>query len=197
MIGRLRGKVVSDDPTGVLIVDVQGVGYEVMTPVGTRGRAKSDESGAIVLITHLHKREDALELFGFASEEERRVFRLLLDTPNVGPKTALGVMSALPVPELASAVAAGDVARLTRVPGIGKKTAERLVLELKERLTGVVVPAAGTAPARGDAARLVSALTNMGYKAAEAERAVKALGDQLGQGSLAESLKKALAHLTP
>ncbi len=197
MIGRLCGKVVSDDPTGVLVVDVHGVGFDVMTPVGTRGRAATSTGETIVLLTHLHKREDALELFGFASESERRVFRLLIGVPNVGPKTALGVLSALPIPELTTAVGAGDVARLTKVPGIGKKTAERLVLELKERLGGLAEPTRSAPAPRGDAPRLVSALTGMGYKASEAERAVQSLGDRVGQAPIAELLREALGRLTP
>jgi Holliday junction DNA helicase RuvA len=199
MIGRLTGKVVHDDPGGALVIDVHGVGYELMAPVGTRGRAEiAGES--IVLIVHTHVREDALDLYGFASELERRVFRLLLDVPNVGPRTALNVLSALPTAELALAVHASDVARLCRLPGIGKKTAERLVLELKEKLPKLTEPArpAGAAPTlRDDAQRLMGALTNMGYRAAEAERAVKSLGDRVGREPLGDLLREALARLTP
>jgi Holliday junction DNA helicase RuvA len=198
VIGRLTGRVVAEEPTGQIVVDVHGVGYEVTTPVGTRGRAKTIE-GALVLFTYLHVREDALELYGFASELERRVFRMLIDVPNVGPKSALGVLSALPVPELAAAVAASDVARLTKVPGIGKKTAERLALELREKLRGVVEggaqASATTTP--NNARRLLSALTNMGYRAAEAERAVTALGDRVESAPMAELLREALKQLTP
>ncbi|MCA9597666.1 MAG: Holliday junction branch migration protein RuvA [Myxococcales bacterium] len=198
MIGRLTGRVVGEEPTGQLVIDIQGVGYEVMTPVGTRGRAKSAGDN-LSFYTYLHVREDALELYGFASELERRVFRMLIDVPNVGPKTALGVLSALPVPELAQAVGANDLARLTRVPGIGKKTAERLALELREKLRGVTeVAALPEAPAASDdAKKLLSALTNMGYRAAEAERAVKALGKQVGSAPMADLLRAALRELNP
>ncbi len=198
MIGRLTGRVVAEEPTGPLVLDVNGVGYEVTTPVGTRGRAKTSD-GALVLFTYLHVREDALELYGFASELERRVFRMLIDVPNVGPKSALGVLSALPVPELASAVAAGDVVRLTKVPGIGKKTAERLALELREKLRSVTEGDSqpGKAAAPSNARRLLSALTNMGYRAAEAERAVAALGDRVETAPMAELLREALKQLTP
>jgi holliday junction DNA helicase RuvA len=199
VIGRLSGKVVADDPGGALVLDVHGVGYELLTPVGTRGRA---DAGAdlTVLYVHTHVREDALDLFGFASELERRVFRLLIEVPNVGPRTALNVLSALPTSELADAVHAADVARLCRVPGIGKKTAERLVLELKEKLPKLadrVRPAEAPPARRDDAQRLVGALTNMGYRAAEAERAVKSLGDRVGKEPVADLLREALAHLTP
>jgi Holliday junction DNA helicase RuvA len=200
LIGRLCGKILSDEPGGTLVLDVHGVGYELMAPVGTAGRAQT-EGDAIVLWVHTHVREDALDLFGFASELERRVFRMLIEVPNVGPRTALNLLSALPTGELGGAVHAGDVARLCRVPGIGKKTAERLVLELKEKLPKLTDRARPAAePARGrpdDAQRLAGALTNMGYRAAEAERAVKSLGDRVGREPLAELLREALAHLTP
>lgn len=201
MIGRLSGRVLAEDATGMLLVDVGGVGYEVSAPVGARGRARSDGPEHVVLFVHTHVREDAFDLFGFASEEERKVFRLLIGVPNVGPRTALGVLSAIPFDELARAVESGDVARLTRVPGIGKKTAERLVLELKEKLPAAGLKSAGPAPGRSpasdDTRKLQFALTNMGYRAAEAERAVKALGDRVGKLPLAELLRDALAVLNP
>lgn len=201
MIGRLSGHVVLDDASGELVVDVGGVGYEVTTPVGARGRARSDGPDHVVLFVHTHVREDALCLYGFASDEERRVFRLLIGLPNVGPKTALGVLSALSIEDLARAVQAEDVARITRVPGIGKKTAERLVLELREKLPklGAAAPVAAPRTPSGheDARKLVSALTNMGYRPAEAERAVRALGDRVGQAPLSDLLREALAQLTP
>ncbi|SRR5690606_9407618 len=198
MIGLLRGRVAADDGTHLLI-DVGGVGYDVAAPAGTLGKAKLDERGHVELFVHTHVREDALDLYAFATELERRVFRLLLAVPNVGPKTALAVLSVLPPPELAAAVDAADVKRLGRVPGIGKKTAERLALELRERLSdiGAAAPTAQTPARPPDAERLMTALTNMGYRAPEAERAVKALGDRVGQEPLSELLRQALAHLTP
>jgi Holliday junction DNA helicase RuvA len=199
VIGRLSGKIVADDPGGTLVLDVHGVGYELLAPVGTVGRAQT-HGESLVLFVHTHVREDALDLFGFASELERRVFRLLIEVPNVGPRTALNVLSALPTAELADAVHAGDVARLCRVPGIGKKTAERLVLELKEKLPKLTERARPAEPARerrDDAQRLLGALTNMGYRAAEAERAVKSLGSRVGKEPVADLLRDALAHLTP
>ena len=191
MIGRLTGIVVAEEPDGRLVVDVGGVGYDVRAPLGTLGRAAEAGDGRVQLFTHLHVREDILDLYGFASELERSVFRLLLDVPNVGPKTALGVLSALPPDELSAAVSAKDVARLTRIDGVGKKTAERLVLELRERLPKLsdVKPSAatrGTPP--GDEGRLLGALTNMGYRPQDAERAVRALGDRVGRESLGELL---------
>jgi Holliday junction DNA helicase RuvA len=197
MIGWLRGRVVAEEPTGALLVAVNGVGYEVNAPLGTAGRAHV-EGGELELFVHTHVREDALDLFGFASELERRTFRVLLGVPNVGPKTALGVLSALSVTELGRAVHAGDLARLSKVPGIGKKTAERFVLELKDKLPAMVTddPAAPPrAPASDAKLRLMSALTNMGYKASEAERAVDGLGSKVEHVPIGELLKEALAFL--
>lgn len=201
MIGRLSGVVAHDDASGELVIDVAGVGYEVTTPVGARGRAESNGPDHVVLFIHTHVREDSLNLFGFPSEQERRVFRLLIGVPNVGPKTALGVLSELPIEELSRAVEAEDLGRLSRVPGIGKKTAERLVLELREKLPKVGGAAPGPAPraaaGNDDARKLTFALTNMGYRSAEADRAVRALGDRVGKHPLADLLREALAHLTP
>jgi Holliday junction DNA helicase RuvA len=198
MIGRLSGVVIDDELDGTLTVDVAGVGYEVMAPLGTLGRAGSPGSGPVVLFIHTHVREEALDLFGFASRVEREVFRLLLAVPNVGPKTALGVLSALPPPELARAVEARDVARLNKISGIGRKTAERLVLELRERLPQVGnLDPTGAAPedASSDSDRLVGALTNMGYRAQEAQKAVSSLGERVGKEPVAALLKAALAEL--
>lgn len=197
MIGWLRGRVLAEEPTGTLILDVGGVGYEITAPVGTLGRCRNDD-GAVEFWVHTHVREDALELFGFASETDRRVFRLLIGVPNVGPKTAIGVLSAMPVDELSRAVQTSDFARLGRVPGIGKKTAERLVLELKEKLPRAeAVKGPAPQPKSDNASLLLRALTHMGYRPAEAERAVKALGDRVDAEPMGELLKAALAHLTP
>ena len=201
MIGRLRGHAVGEEADGSVVLDVGGVGYDVMAPLGTVGRARAaaGEDQPIVLHVHTHVREEAIELFGFATELERRVFRLLIGVPNVGPKTALGALSALPLEELRRAVSEGDTVRLARVPGIGKKTAERIALELKDKLPGPTKPVSveriGQRDA-GTAGRLLSALTNMGYRAAEAERAVRALGDRVEREPLAALLREALAWLT-
>jgi Holliday junction DNA helicase RuvA len=197
VIGRLTGRVLAEEPDGSLVVDVGGVGYEVRVPLGTLGRATPGLDGRVELFTHLHVREDIMDLYGFASEVERRVFKLLIDVPNVGPKTALGVLSALPPMDLAQAVATKDVARLTRIDGVGKKTAER---ELRERLQKVSdlanVQRAPSAPAANDESRLIGALTNMGYRLPDAQRAVRALGDRVGRDALADLLRDALATLS-
>jgi holliday junction DNA helicase RuvA len=201
MIGWLRGRVLSEEPSG-LILDVQGVGYELLTPVGTLGRATSHAGGEVELWVHTHVREDALDLFGFASELERRVFRLLVSVPNVGPKTAVGVLGALPIADLSRAISARDLGRLGKVPGIGKKTAERLVVELVDKLPALVPPealgkgAGNKATAAGTSQLLLKALVNMGYRPAEAERAVEHLGKRIDAEPLSDLLRSALAFLT-
>jgi Holliday junction DNA helicase RuvA len=199
VIGRLRGRVLADEATGAVVLDVAGVGYELSTPVGTLGRARDAGDGELELWVHTHVREDALDLFGFANETDRRVFRLLLAVPNVGPKTALGVLSALSVEDLARAVERSDHVRLGKVPGIGKKTAERLVLELKEKQRGLESgpPQTSAQTLGNEAGRLLSALVNMGYRPGEAERAVSALGPKLETEPLGNLLREALAKLTP
>ena len=142
MIGRLSGKVLGQEAEGVVVVDVGGVGYEVQVPLGTVGRAPIDGDGRATFWVHTHAREDALILFGFASESDRLAFRTLIGVSSVGPKTALAVLSALPAAELARAIAKKDLGQLTRIPGIGKKTAERLVLELRDKLELAALPAA-------------------------------------------------------
>jgi Holliday junction DNA helicase RuvA len=150
MIGRLTGKVVAQEAEGAAVVDVGGVGYEVLVPLGTIGRAASDEGGRCTLYVHTHAREDALTLFGFATDADRLTFRTLIGVSNVGPRTALAILSTLPAEDLARAIAAKDLAKLTGIPGIGKKTAERLVLELRDRL---VKPVAVAARSEGPSSR--------------------------------------------
>lgn len=192
MIGRLHGRVVSESPEGMVVIDVAGVGYEVLVPLGTLGRSAPDADGRIVLQVVTHVREDAITLFGFANDRERSAFRLLTAVAGVGPRTAVSILGVLPAGELAQAVAAGDVRRLQSVPGVGKRIAERLALELKDKLTGlasgeVYVPStvgaavAGPAPSGSAGAPLVAALVNMGFKAAEAERAAAELGPRLNE----------------
>jgi Holliday junction DNA helicase RuvA len=203
MIGRLTGRVLAEESDGAIVVDVGGVGYEVSAPLGAVGRAKVDGEGRATFFVHTHAREDALVLFGFASETDRAAFRMLIGVSNVGPKTGLAVLSVLPADELAAAIAAKDVAQLTRIPGIGKKTAERLVLELRDKLTrspGAGRAAAGPLPNRETALAsprevLLGALTRMGYRPAEAERAVIALGPRVATDSLPDLVRDALAVL--
>jgi Holliday junction DNA helicase RuvA len=203
VIGRLTGKV-AQEADGAVVVDVGGVGYELLVPLGTVGRAIVDPEGRATVWVHTHAREDALTLFGFASESERLAFRTLIGVSSVGPKTALAILSALPASELARAIAAKDLGKLTRISGIGKKTAERLVLELRDKLEIVPTGSAaraprpqGLEPPPSASARdlLAGALTRMGYRPAEADRAIVALGDRVEHDALPELVRDALALL--
>src|SRR4029079_10353764 len=166
MISRLRGEVVTRSPTGV-VLDVAGVGYLVNPTDSARQQAEPGKE--VVLETYLHVREDALQLFGFAEAAERELFELLLSVQGVGPKVALAIVSGSPPNELRRAIALEDTARFQAIPGIGKKTAERVVLELKERLgsVGEAQPATPLAPKTHLVAR--DALVELGYSLAEAE----------------------------
>jgi Holliday junction DNA helicase RuvA len=186
MIGRLAGKLVSKNPPQVLL-DVQGVGYEVEVPMSTFYSLPAT-GDAVTLLTHLVVREDAHVLYGFATPEERAAFRQLIRISGVGARTALSVLSGLSVAELASAVAMQDAARLTKVPGIGKKTAERLLLELKGKLENAV-PSDGKGASGGD---VVNALVGLGYSEKEALAAVKGLPPGL---AVAEGIRAALKAL--
>jgi len=199
MIGRLRGIVSAESPDGELLLDVQGVGYELRMPLGAIARVPIDANGCQTIHVHTAFKQDGTELFGFASLAERGIFRALISVPNVGPRTAIGILGAVAVNELAAAVEAADVGRLSKVPGIGKKTAERLIVELKGKLSSAASESDATSPQQvgkgAKSERLSNALTNMGYRAAEAARAVEALGDRIESTSLAEALRDALAHL--
>jgi Holliday junction DNA helicase RuvA len=202
MIGRLTGTVVSEDADGNVVLDVHGVGYELVVPLGALGRAAAASDGVnLVLHVHTHVREDAFELFGFASEAERSLFRALLSVQKVGPKLAMAILSAIPPEDFAVAVRTADVTRLAKIPGIGKKTAERLVLELKDKIPSLALGRPGIAPlpaptaSQGGADRLMSALVNMGYRANEAERVVRSLGERADREPMAELLREALGAL--
>jgi Holliday junction DNA helicase RuvA len=200
----LKGKLLGDSADGALIVDVSGVGYEVLAPLGTAGRLAPDPDGRVTLHIHTHVREDALQLFGFATLDERSAFRALLGVSKIGPKIALALLGALTVAELARAVGAGEAPLLAKVPGIGKRTAERLVLELEGKLAFSPVPLAGapTAPgrpptpgSRAAMAQVEATLVRMGFRQVEAERAVAALEGR--EAPLEELLREALALLSP
>lgn len=205
MIGRLVGQVAHEEPTGALLLDVQGVGYELSCPVGTIGRAKTTEDGQVILHVHTSLRQDALELFGFSGPLERAAFRLLVTVPNVGPRLAISVLNVFPAEELAPVIDAEDKVRLSKVPGVGKKTAERLVLELRGKLLRgesdslqPVGSSSATSQSAGLGDRLVAALTGLGYKAGEAEKAATALVKPTHQASdLSALLREALKFLAP
>ena len=174
MIARLRGKVIEAYPNR-LVVDVQGVGYEVLVPLSTFDRLHAVEGLEVDLRTHLHIRETALTLYGFASEEERDVFLMLIErVSGIGPAIAMAVLSGLPVAKFKSCVVAGNVAELSRIKGLGKKTAERIVLELKDKVgvtdTWQDAAAGAVSPSAADAEL---ALIALGYKQVDARKAVR------------------------
>jgi Holliday junction DNA helicase RuvA len=202
MIGRLTGRVVAQEVDGSVMLDVAGVGYELAIPLGTLGRVHSDDAGRVTLWVHTHVREDALALYGFADETERAAFRALLGVSNVGPKIAVAVLGALPAADLARAVARRDLAAMTGISGVGKKIAERLLLELRDKLPALTATAALVARAggpdrepMGSAERLRGALTGMGFKPGEADRAIATLGERDAQAPFEEMLREALALL--
>jgi Holliday junction DNA helicase RuvA len=185
MIGRLSGRLAAKNPPQVLL-DVGGVGYELDVPMSTfYGLPAAGE--AVTLYTHLVVREDAHTLYGFGSLEERSAFRQLIRISGVGARTALAVLSGLSVADLAQSVAAQDAGRLTRIPGIGKKTAERLLLELKNKLVEVSV-----SPVREAASDVLHALLALGYSEKEAQAAVKGLAPGV---AVSEGIRAALKTL--
>ncbi len=195
MIARLAGTI-AEKGADHAVVDVGGVGYLVHLSAASAA-ALPAEGAPATLRTYTHVREDALELFGFASEDEEAVFRALIDVKGVGPRAAQNILSGIAPRELAQAVAQGDVARLTKAPGIGKKTAERLVVELKEKLA-VLARAAGpsrTKHGAGPLDQLHNALVNLGYKGPQAEGAVDALREGAAERKLDELLRDALKLL--
>jgi holliday junction DNA helicase RuvA len=200
MIGRLKGVVMEESPDGELILDVHGVGYELRMPLGALGRVPQEADGSRVVYVHTAFKQEGLDLFGFASLAERAIFRALVSVPNVGPRTAIAILGSVTIQDLAAAVESGDVVRLSKVPGIGKKTAERLIVELKGKLAamaqGSSEPRAGSSAKGAQAERLAAALISMGYRAPEAGRAVEALGDAIEGVPPAEALRQALALLS-
>jgi Holliday junction DNA helicase RuvA len=189
MIGRLSGLLAEKNPPQ-LLVDVGGVGYEVDVPMSTFYNLPA-LGERVTLLTHFVVREDAQQLFGFLSAEERATFRELVKISGVGPRTALSVLSGLSVAELSQAVMRQDGARLTKVPGIGKKTAERLLLELKGKLGPDLAP--GAAVASDAQADIVQALVALGYNEREAASAIKGLAPDVG---VADGIKQALKSLS-
>jgi len=191
MIGRLHGKLISKHPPQVL-VDVGGIAYDVDVPMSTFFNLPAT-GATVTLHTHLVVREDAQVLYGFATLEERAAFRELIRISGVGARTALAVLSGMSVADLAHAVAAQEAGRLVKVPGIGKKTAERLLLELKGRLAEPLPGAGGFAPASSDAADILNALVALGYSEKEASAAIKGLAPGLGVTEGIRAALKALA----
>ena len=198
MIAFLRGRVIEKHPNR-LIVDVHGVGYEVHVPLSTYYEV-GEEGADVSLHVHTHVREDVLQLYGFLSVLEQQVFERLIGISGIGPKLAVAVLSGIGPAELVGAVERGDVARLTAIPGVGRKTADRMVLELRDRLQQLaVVPAAAGAgaPAPADRLRevLVSALLNLCYHRPLAEKAADSTLTSSDDLTFERALKRALREL--
>jgi len=195
MIARLHGTLLEKVPEHI-VVDVGGVGYQLA--VSLQSFSKLPALGAEVdLRVHTHVREDALQLFGFLDDEERALFLLLIQVATVGPRVAMAVLSGLETQELERALADGDARRLTSIPGIGKKKADLIILQLREKVRALQVVRKiepGAASGGGDGAEAVSALVNLGYKPLEAERAVQSAA-KAGSAPLPELIREALRRL--
>ncbi len=182
MIGHLRGTVIEKHPNEV-VVEAAGVGYEVQIPISTY-TALPEAGATVALRIYTHVREDALALFGFATSEEKMLFQRLISVSGIGPKLAITVLSGLPTADLVAAIRTEDLQRLVRIPGVGKKTAERIVLELRDKLAAVEAAAAnaGAAEARPSLSALeqdvLSALANLGCSRPAAEEAVRKAKDR-------------------
>lgn len=198
MIVSLQGRLARKSATEV-VIDVHGVGYGVSIPVSTYERLGDVDSDTL-LLTYLHVREDTLQLYGFATEEEREMFRLLLSVTGIGPKMAQGILSGIPVPELKKNIGRGNAAALTSIPGVGRKTAERLVVELREKISKLE-PGSPILENASDAqvqirSEAMAALTALGYTRSIAERALRAaIQENNGSDATVEQLiKSALRH---
>jgi holliday junction DNA helicase RuvA len=196
MIGLLHGRLLEKRPNQV-ILDVGGVGYLVAVPLSTFA-ALGELHADVTLLVHTHVREDALALYGFLSAREKHFFELLLGASGVGPSLALKILSGMNVEELVPAIRTGDLVRLTKIPGVGRKTAERIIVELKDRLEAVakeVDKPAAASPA-GAEADVKSALVNLGYDERTAESAVAEAQREAGSSSFEKLLRVALATLS-
>jgi len=203
MIGQLRGKLAEKRPNSVL-VDVGGVGYVVAVSRSTYS-GLGELHTEVTLLIHTHVREDALALYGFISSREKQLFEMLISASGVGPSLALKILSGMSVEELVPAIRGNDLARLTKIPGVGRKTAERMVVELKDRLEAmsaeVAVSARPKTTSSGAAvtdveADVLSALVNLGYDARAAEEAVAAGGRSAGTADFEKLLRAALSGMS-
>lgn len=201
MIGRLRGHIVEKQPPR-LVIDVAGVGYELEAPMSTFFTL-SQQPGEVTLLTQMVVRDDAILLYGFAEEAERRLFRELIKVSGVGAKLALTVLSGMNVADFVATIEADDAARLTGLPGVGKKTAARLLVEMRDKLSGSdIAPSLNAAPAQGGAevgrvgasADARHALIALGYKPAEADRLLRGLDTDVNDSEalIREALKRAV-----
>lgn len=192
MIGHLKGKVISSKPTR-LLVDVNGVGYIVNISINTFERISNEES--VSLFVHTAVKEDSITLYGFYTESEKETFELLISVNGVGPRTALGILSGIRTDDLKNAISTSDISLLSTIPGIGKKTAERLVLELRNKIDSVISEGSVLIPfsIKNEA---VLALSTLGYNQKQAEKAVRDVLTELPSATIEETIKRSLAKLT-
>jgi len=191
VIAHLRGRILRKGPQEA-VLDVGGVGYRVAIPVSTFYRL-GEPGEEVELRTYTHVREDTLALYGFLTAAEQEMFERLISVGGVGPKLGVNILSGIEVPDLVAALRTSDVTRLTRVPGVGKKTAERLIVELKDKMPAVVAPEAAAAPSAGGPKEdLLSALVNLGYSRGEVERGVDRALREDGSGRFEDLLRRAL-----
>ena len=191
MIGHLKGKIISSKPTQILL-DVNGVGYKVGISINTF--EKIVDKAEVSLFIHTHVKEDSISLYGFFTESEKEMFELLISISGIGPKIALGLLSGISVESLKEAIEEGNVSRIIAVPGIGRKTAERLVLELRSKVEDISTGEfTKTQPSIKSEA--MSALTTLGYNVKVAEKAVRDLLSENQNYSLEDLIKKALSNL--
>jgi holliday junction DNA helicase RuvA len=199
MIGYLQGNLIRTAPER-LLVDVQGVGYEVHIPLSTFYEIERSGGGRVALFIHTHMREDGIALFGFWTEREKLLFEKLIGVGGIGPRLARVILSGMAPDDLLAALASGDLGRLSTIPGVGKKTAERMVLELKDKMRELAAElpettgaAAVAVPADQD---VVSALVNLGYKGSQAERAVADVRRERPEAAFHELLRASLNRLS-
>lgn len=195
MIGRLHGKVADCRPE-LVVLDVAGVGYELEVPLSTYYELEKADEAAVTLHVRTYLRDDRLTLFGFWSQREKELFERLIGVSKIGPKVALGILSGLAPDDLIAALSAGDIARLSRVPRVGKKTAERLVLELKDKVGELSGDGTAPTPPETDDDDLLLALLGLGYKRREAESAAQDVVDKAGDAPFHEQLRMALGRLS-
>jgi Holliday junction DNA helicase RuvA len=196
MIAQLRGTLEDKRPNQIL-VDVGGVGYLVHVPLSTF-YALGDLHSNVTLLIHTQVREDAISLYGFLSSREKHLFELLISASGVGPVLALKILSGMSVDDLVPAVRTGDLARLTRIPGVGRKTAERMVVELRDKLTAMESPEDARQPVTttGTAGDVVSALLNLGYEQRTAEQAVERAKKDGAKETFEDLLRATLQQLS-
>jgi len=195
MIGFLKGRLLHSTPTA-LILDVGGVGYRVQVPMSTYYEIERSESEELSLYIHTHVREDAIVLYGFWTEREQQIFEKLIAVSGIGPKLARVILSGMAPTDLLAALSSGDTVRLSTIPGIGKKTAERMVLELRDRVQELAADLPERARAVSDDDDLVMALINLGYRESAARRAVVETRDANPETAVHELLRLALRRLS-